>query len=428
MPIQAKSHRAIKEHKKSRWGCIACKRRKVKCDEARPACTACCLRKADCHYPSDSDSNGLIRLSRTQYDGDPREREDLTATQSYSGKTLYKDACCAETDTSPAAGTSLAGPLVRVSGMDATDNKMLRFLIANTCDSLGQANRMPGGFGYTMRTAVVREALEHPFLMETLLALAAQHMQHSGQSVDEKRLLVHRRDAFRLYRTAVQKADPRTFSALLATSLIIQVLPTTEFRDPFAKDLYMIEWMQMWRGIGHIYDLFKHVVPVPSGGVMNLLVRPPVDPHSTRTSAVVPVSLRRVFNEMALQNMDDAEVAMYREVLNCLGSLYEALASCGVDDSMTVRVVTWPTWLPNEFGTAAQQRKPLSLLILAHYGAFVKLLDHVWWSRGIGDRTIRDVCTCLGPQWRLALDVPVAVAKATGQAEAMQILTQAPKQ
>ncbi|KAF2416084.1 hypothetical protein EJ08DRAFT_119450 [Tothia fuscella] len=39
-------------HKKSKLGCLECKRRKIKCDEKRPACSRCILSLNNCLYPT----------------------------------------------------------------------------------------------------------------------------------------------------------------------------------------------------------------------------------------------------------------------------------------------------------------------------------------------------------------------------------------
>ncbi|KAF7186616.1 Sterol uptake control protein 2 [Pseudocercospora fuligena] len=47
-PSSTKGKRAT--HRKSRQGCVRCKKRRVKCDEAKPTCTACLTRGETCHY------------------------------------------------------------------------------------------------------------------------------------------------------------------------------------------------------------------------------------------------------------------------------------------------------------------------------------------------------------------------------------------
>ncbi|KZL73098.1 C6 finger domain protein [Colletotrichum tofieldiae] len=47
-----KKHR--RSHRKSRLGCQQCKKRKIKCDEARPSCLNCVRRDADCSFALES--------------------------------------------------------------------------------------------------------------------------------------------------------------------------------------------------------------------------------------------------------------------------------------------------------------------------------------------------------------------------------------
>lgn len=47
-----------KGHKKSRAGCLVCKRRKVKCDEVTPQCGACDRLGLACRYPYGSFNDG----------------------------------------------------------------------------------------------------------------------------------------------------------------------------------------------------------------------------------------------------------------------------------------------------------------------------------------------------------------------------------
>ncbi|KAH6721709.1 hypothetical protein BKA61DRAFT_467817 [Leptodontidium sp. MPI-SDFR-AT-0119] len=51
MESAAESKRERRPHRKSRLGCLACKQRKVKCDESRPICLNCVRREIDCKFP-----------------------------------------------------------------------------------------------------------------------------------------------------------------------------------------------------------------------------------------------------------------------------------------------------------------------------------------------------------------------------------------
>ncbi|KAG4434441.1 hypothetical protein IFR05_010081 [Cadophora sp. M221] len=51
MASAAETKRERRPHRKSRLGCLACKQRKIKCDESRPICLNCVRREIDCEFP-----------------------------------------------------------------------------------------------------------------------------------------------------------------------------------------------------------------------------------------------------------------------------------------------------------------------------------------------------------------------------------------
>ncbi|CAI7566423.1 unnamed protein product [Penicillium pancosmium] len=55
--------RLKRPHTKSRRGCLNCKKRKVKCQETKPACTNCLSRDMKCTYPSPTTEDESLELS-----------------------------------------------------------------------------------------------------------------------------------------------------------------------------------------------------------------------------------------------------------------------------------------------------------------------------------------------------------------------------
>ena len=75
---------------------------------------------------------------------------------------------------------------------------------------------------------------------------------------------------------AIEAANPSDFPALIATSLLMIALSSQMFRDPDAKPLYVIDWMQVWRGIGLIVEIVSPRV-LQETGMAVLFYRPPID-------------------------------------------------------------------------------------------------------------------------------------------------------
>ncbi|KAG7085743.1 hypothetical protein E1B28_003286 [Marasmius oreades] len=61
MSTGTRSKRVIRSHTKSRMGCTHCKKRRVKCDEARPTCGSCERRKTECVYEYNKRENSDIK-------------------------------------------------------------------------------------------------------------------------------------------------------------------------------------------------------------------------------------------------------------------------------------------------------------------------------------------------------------------------------
>lgn len=76
-PSSSKTGLKRKYHSKSKKGCITCKKRRVKCDEAKPACFNCVRMKLDCGYVDDSEASVAKKKSKTE----PETSSSLSQTQ-----------------------------------------------------------------------------------------------------------------------------------------------------------------------------------------------------------------------------------------------------------------------------------------------------------------------------------------------------------
>ncbi|KAK4206691.1 hypothetical protein QBC37DRAFT_380850 [Rhypophila decipiens] len=67
-----KQLRRKKYHKRSRKGCLTCRKRRVKCDEGRPVCIKCLVLGLSCHYDATPRIPSTPAISRNQTVGSPR--------------------------------------------------------------------------------------------------------------------------------------------------------------------------------------------------------------------------------------------------------------------------------------------------------------------------------------------------------------------
>lgn len=312
-------------------------------------------------------------------------------------------------------------PIACLPETNTTDMKMLWFFTANTSQSFLLEVDNHHGPGNMLQTLLVEEALGSPFLLQSLLAIAAQHMNHLGQPINKLTLLGYRLKAFHKHQNALEKANRKTGVSLLTNALMIEVLPTDEFRDPQGKSLFILDWMRLWRGIGSIFGIFGGTAGVPPSPLMSLLSRPEVHRPGRDVSAAVPGCLRLAVEQRCLESCVMVSCA-YCEAMACLGSLYKAVRSGVLDNAMIMSIASWMTWLPEAFIELCQKQDQLSLAIIAHYAAFLKLLDVIWWTEGIGSRTIRDIHEHLGLKWQSVLALPLHALEANEQGSLMNLL------
>ncbi|KJZ74982.1 hypothetical protein HIM_05468 [Hirsutella minnesotensis 3608] len=383
-------------HKKARTGCLDCKRRKVKCDEARPACRFCTLRQVKCEYPQVNARSQAPRNSPPRY--------------SRSGIASCKAGQSNSQNRSPVVSPGIVYELqARPAIFDQEDMRLLWFYTAVTCDCVATPYDKERSIEVAVRTTITRYALETPFLMHSIFALSSMHMQSLQQVVDHQRALYYRVKSFEGYRKAVKEAKPETYPALLANAIILLIVTTQHFREPNSEPLYIIQWLQVWRGAGLIAGL-TGLSSIFLAGLEPIFYRPSIDFGTA--AAAVPSHLASMIIGIRPDNPDFPHIKCYYDTLQYLGSLYSGLRK-GQSTVMTLRILTWFSFVPCQFVELTRLRCPRALVIIAHYTAFLKILDSLWFMTGVGDRSLRDLCNYLGHQWDSVLRMPLQVLEVT---------------
>ncbi|KAI5923779.1 hypothetical protein F4810DRAFT_710204 [Camillea tinctor] len=405
-------------HKKSRAGCRQCKKRKVKCDEAKPSCKACTLRKEACVYPDapkpaasaaqvQAQSTSLVPTS-------PRESSHQPPA------VVSRDSSVERAVFDPAA-IVITEPLFRPGEVsDAIDMKLLWFYTTKTFYSFSINTGRSPVIDHVLKVRVVEYAFQSPFLMDCLMALSALHLQSLDQPVPPQRLAAYRARAFEGYRTAIEAANPNDYPALLACSLLMCALSSQMFREQNDKHIYIIDWMQVWRGISLIVDLITPT-SIQDSGMAVLFYRPPIDLE--KASQYIPNNLLFMITSIKEDDADYEHQKTYYDFLRYFGSLYMELVEHGFSPILDLRIITFLTFIPKPFHPLAKEHRPRALVMLAYYLCFVKLLkDGVWWWQGISDREIKMICEEIGPVWSHLLRVPQMVMEAQTKLEVAQLI------
>lgn len=418
-----KPYHSKRPHKKSRTGCKNCKARKVKCDEGRPTCRSCKQRNVPCIYvnvaaastATTTNNSTATATSTSTATSSPKSNFEAGIEPSSTfvlpsrTQNLPSPVSSTQSQFSPVpipngdgGALVIKEPVFCPASIDEEDLRLLWFYTAATSSSFTVDAGAPARSSDILKVRLVQVAFETPFLMDSLLALSSMHLQVLNQPYDVDRAISYRLRSFAGYRKAIEEARPETFSALVGNSLLMTALSSQQFRDKDSKELYIIDWMIVWRGIG----LIIHRIGISKffhSGLAELFRRPSIDLESCLSA--IPSHLLFMVSSIKPDDPDYAEVETLYSALKYLGSLY-AYLQVGIKPTMGLRIITWFTFLPKEFIEMVRQRRPRALVIIAHYAVFLKLIQTVWWMEGVGDRSLSDLCEYLGPEWQYLLIVP----------------------
>lgn len=287
---------------------------------------------------------------------------------------------------------------------DATDMRMLWFYTVETYNAFIIGGGHSSVLDRVLKVRIIEHAFASPFLMQCIMGLSALRLQSLDQPIEPAKAISYRAKAFAGYRAAIEAANPSDFPALLASSLVMCALSTQMFREGTnTTSLYIVDWMQVWRGIGLIVEL---ITPqsIHESGLAVLFYRPPMD--LLKTSRHIPNNLLFMVSSIKPDDADYEHQQTYYEMLQLLGCLYMELQH-GFSPILSLRTITFFTFTPRPFIPLAREYRPRSLVILAYYLCFAKLCSNVWWMQGIADPQLKQICERLGESpWAHLLRVP----------------------
>ncbi|GAW14761.1 hypothetical protein ANO14919_041640 [Xylariales sp. No.14919] len=418
-----KRYLSKRPHRKSRAGCKQCKKRKVKCDEAKPTCKACTLRKERCIYPNTSlpvlpspekgppvgVTGPLARGSREQ------SVESVSGTEEAEDVEKVEDTTCGR-NMVPVVSEPLFIP---EQADDALDMKMLWFYTAYSFQNFAINSGRSTVIDYILKVRIVEHAFRSPFLMETLKALSALHLRMLNQPIPTQKLVAYQAQAFQGYRNAIERADPKDFPALLGCSLFTVAMSSQGFREPNGKRLFIVDWIAVWRGIGLIIELIEPQA-VKDSGLAALFWRPPIDME--KTVQYIPNNLLFMVTSIRYKDADYEFQKDYYELLRYIGSLYMELIEHGFGPVLDLRIITFWTFCPRPLLPLMKQRRPRLLVIIAHWLCFVKLMHYSsWWMRGLEPQA-EQIFEEIGEKWGHLLRVPRMVMQAEGYVEMARLI------
>lgn len=237
-----------RSHRKSRAGCVNCKQRRVKCDEAKPHCLRCQKHGIECDYSSQPARPQKTNNIVSQFINTNPDLISIDSLAPSMSLMMVADKL-----------TELLHP------PSATDTKLPRL----TLEALHHFHKGPA-FATESQTPVrivmgkmVQLAFETPFLMHAIIAAATTHLCTLVPENKDYRLAeaYHWQQTINQYSTEVsRKITYSNMDKLYSTCLMISMhsfyqetfSPRTSF--VFTKDPTSLTWLRLQAGLRYLLE------------------------------------------------------------------------------------------------------------------------------------------------------------------------------
>ncbi|CAJ2505178.1 Uu.00g125720.m01.CDS01 [Anthostomella pinea] len=370
-------------HKKSRRGCINCKKWHTKCDEQGPPCNNCALRNAKCEYPWAAAAAVNQAMPQQQL----LHREGTSSGSSPDDRSLL---CNGE----QAAGLS--------SQQLWPSSRLLELELLHLWSTNKSLCSIPEDFHY-MQVILPREALMYDWLLNGILVMAALHMATLVGKEEGKRYF---HVAMELYDKASCSFRPQLANINHTNHHILYIFSSMTAFINVAFLQYAFDEgdeQNLLSGLAVTLDLLNGSVSIAKTDFERLLDSPiPIRAYLSQGNASMDIlgsdtraALARLaaFNDRYHAPMHETSVdtdAGSTTTTKPYSGLIIFLGRCFAEDARGVLrgyCCVLPGAAGHEFAIAFKNFDPMALLIIMHWAVLLDRLDEeYWWARKLGKR------------------------------------------
>ena len=397
------SMRPRRAHTKSRNGCDQCKKRRVKCDERGPPCSNCISRELECSYLKIPKARGgLVSTtsplspaeSQHSLNVEPASIASPYVIQAQVQSQIQSQSQSQSQGLGTTTTTKTTGPASLTSSL-----RSLELMHKFSTDTYRSLSNDASDYN-VWQTVIPRKALEHDFLLNGILAIAALHMAAcvepaAALSYIDSTLEYHTAASV-TYRQALDHLTPFNCDAVFAHSIITTIIGIALPRLTATRD----ETSNMTENIVVVFELLQGVKKIiwisepwlhtrlftSRKEFLEALVK---DPEPDADAALAKLT---VLNDTKITPMDPEQHRSNREAIALLRRCFARHAV----SSDAAAVLTWLAAVEKDFVSRLRQRQPFPLLILMHWGVLLGELDgQMWWARNSGKALVIELTAAL---------------------------------
>ncbi|KAJ5775287.1 uncharacterized protein N7511_000298 [Penicillium nucicola] len=372
-------------HKKSRNGCIECKRRHMKCDEQRPVCSNCISSARDCQFVGPV---SILHSTRSV------SREPASVSPAVLSSTVATPDQQPDKDPEYAPVNMLHVELVH----NFSTETLKVFHKPNTASSFLSFHDM------------FQHCREAPYLMNELLSLSSLHLSitRPGQQKFYRdrstELQNHALSSFNGMSSQITDDNcvpVFLFAGVLGLHMLCETLVCREtdfesFLDRFVQYVIVHHGVRVVTGQGR-WQLLQNTALKPLFEFGEIL--PPLE------SSLGPVC-ETLINRIQGLGLDDAIFRNYEQTVRALQSIMTIIEDHDLKAYSIDALVAWPVLVSRDYIHLVAERKGEALVILAYFGALLDTQRDKWVFCDGGRFLVDSVSHYLGSQWEEWLEWP----------------------
>ncbi|OAA46324.1 Zn(2)-C6 fungal-type DNA-binding domain protein [Metarhizium rileyi] len=464
-----KTHR--RSHRKSRNGCVECKRRHIRCDERRPACANCAIAERTCVFPPAAAPSSRQRLSPSPRRPSPR-RQARAEHQSPSTRTPWdsgdartpNDALpprashplSSEPSPLPSFGESFPPSYDTPSSSSAASSSSsassdpplftaehlaLLYHITQTEDNFFIT---PGQDFHVLEIAL-RFASSHPYLIDQVLALSALHKATIATASHDSRRF--HRAATELQTRAIARftrlsslLPPEDTESSIPRFLFAATLSLHDLADTLSS-VRTLHHSQFHVFVNRFVDCFRihHGVRAVIRPIWQHLLTSELEPllTSTQTARLHPETAaaraqdasaghecRALYALLDTSDLGPVTVTACRDAVDQLQWAFDLHRNLPAPAAGPHAASAFSVTVSNDYVHVLRRLQPEAVVVLAYYGVLLHHCKHYWIFGNAGAFVVRAIAQHLGAYWQHVMAWPLRMVDA--DCEDMSVLSGQP--
>ncbi|KAL0933943.1 Upc2 protein [Colletotrichum truncatum] len=364
-------------HRKSRYGCGECKRRRIKCDETHPICRKCAVSGRTCPFT-------LLHPSLPD-----EENESVVSS----------------------TGSSQHHALPWSPPADPAQCRLLHHFSTSGDLFLPQAKLQAGGL--FKASAIIEEGLSCSFLLNEILAFSARHLATClpNQKADYlSQAKAYQSHAITIFTNRSINIDGTNCVQVLLFSWLLgvhQLCDVSLNEDPSDLLKDFIKYLVIYRGVRTVATQAWQLM-------LQTNLKELLDDSQARATVLgtgnKTLSTKTLIKESL--GLDEEQKLDCEEAISRLEAAFDlegTVASEDAEQQWLFYVLSWPLTVRRGFLSATESRRPEALIVIAHYCVLLHWCREHWIVGPTGRVLFGCVEATLGPGWERWMQWPKSV-------------------